>query len=207
MASESLTTKHVTPVLNVTFECEKGDIAFNNDIALLEHKNPLYKPMLKFLSNCCVCNALTKQPLGYYLEYLRELWYSDEVDAATNTTTFTLPCSEKPLSFDLDDFSTIIGLKYSENYEALLPKETVRAGLATLGLQEGQRTASFNKNPSASKVHLISHMLTMAKLSDAEKTLLISYGEVNANSTIDKSLSGTTVQSTTQSKAPPQFVN
>nr|GEV17084.1 hypothetical protein [Tanacetum cinerariifolium] len=70
---------------------------------------------------------------SYYLEYLRELWYSDEVDAATNTTTFILSCSEKPLSFDLGDFSTINGLKY-KNYEALLPKETVRAGLATLGL-------------------------------------------------------------------------
>ncbi|GKF19594.1 hypothetical protein Tco_0068232 [Tanacetum coccineum] len=55
-------------------------------------------------------------------------------DAATNTITFTLSCSEKPLSFNLGDFKTITGLKYSENNEALPPKETVRAGLETMGL-------------------------------------------------------------------------
>nr|GFB57396.1 hypothetical protein [Tanacetum cinerariifolium] len=64
---------------------------------------------------------------------LKEFWYFVEVDA-TNTITFTLSCFGKPLSFNLDDFSSITGLKYSKNYVSIPPKEIVRAGLATLGL-------------------------------------------------------------------------
>ncbi|GJR55697.1 hypothetical protein Tco_1406218 [Tanacetum coccineum] len=64
--------------------------------------------------------------------------------------------------------------------------------------------ASFNKIPSASEVTLISYMLKVAKLStiEPEKTLLLSSGEGNADSTADKSLFETVVQSTTQPKAP-----
>ncbi|GJX06156.1 hypothetical protein Tco_0194088, partial [Tanacetum coccineum] len=64
--------------------------------------------------------------------------------------------------------------------------------------------ASFNKISSASEVTLIFYMLKVAKLStiEPEKTLLLSSGEVNADSTADKSLSETVVQSTTQPKAP-----
>ncbi|GJZ11349.1 hypothetical protein Tco_0546108, partial [Tanacetum coccineum] len=158
----------------------------------------------------------------------------------------------------------------SEHYEALPPKETVKAALATLGLVDEKNphltpfelevcrdgvvmitkyqpnhviaynhsliwgldvdmgnflfselvvklvnckklttlkphhinAASFNKNPSTSKVPLISHMLKMVKINEFEKSLLLSYGEVNTDSAADKSLSGTTVQSATQSKAP-----
>ncbi|GJZ54838.1 retrovirus-related pol polyprotein from transposon TNT 1-94 [Tanacetum coccineum] len=154
MASESSsqTTKtHVTPTSNVSFECDKSIIAFNNEIALLEHKNPLYQPMLKFLSNCCISTALTKQPSVYYSEYLKEFWYSVEVDAATNTITFTLSCFKKPLYFYLNDFSFITGLKYSENYESLPPKETVRAGLATLRLVDEK---IHNLHPLISSTHL-----------------------------------------------------
>ncbi|GKA99328.1 hypothetical protein Tco_0827265 [Tanacetum coccineum] len=135
MTSESSTptTTHITTVSNVNFECGKGVVSFNNDIALLEHTNPLYHLMLSFLKNSCVSTALTKQPSTYYLEYLREFWYSAEVDTSSNTITFTLSCSLKPLSFELSEFSTITGLKYYENYEALPPKATVKVALATLG--------------------------------------------------------------------------
>ncbi|GJX64780.1 hypothetical protein Tco_0299123 [Tanacetum coccineum] len=85
------------------------------------------------MSKCCVSNALTKQPSTYYYEYHREFWYSAEVDT-TYTITFNLSCFDKPLSFNLGDFSSITELKYSENYDTLPLKETVRAGLATLGL-------------------------------------------------------------------------
>ncbi|GJY30120.1 hypothetical protein Tco_0413615 [Tanacetum coccineum] len=132
-SSSQQTKTQVTLASNVNFECDKGIIAFNNGIALLEHSNPLYLPMLKFLSNCCVSATLTKQPSAYYYEYLREFWYSTDVDAI-NTITFTLFSFDKPLSFNLDDFSSITGLKYSENYVSLPPKEMVRARLATLGL-------------------------------------------------------------------------
>ncbi|GJW82748.1 retrovirus-related pol polyprotein from transposon TNT 1-94 [Tanacetum coccineum] len=141
-----------TPAPNVAFECEKGVIAFNNEIALLEHKNPLYRTMLKFLSNCYVSTTLTKQPSTHHLKYLREFWSSAEVDAATNTITFTLSCSSKPLSFYFCDFSTINGLKYSENYEALPLKETMRTGLATLRLVD-------EKNPQLTPSELINSSL------------------------------------------------
>ncbi|GKB69688.1 retrovirus-related pol polyprotein from transposon TNT 1-94 [Tanacetum coccineum] len=110
--------------------------ACNNDIALLEHKNKLYQPMLKFLSNSCVSTALTKQPSAYYSEYLRELWYFAEVDTVTNTITFSLSNFEEPLSFNRDEFTSIIGLNYSENYVSILTKETMSTGLETLGLVE-----------------------------------------------------------------------
>ncbi|GJR55696.1 hypothetical protein Tco_1406217 [Tanacetum coccineum] len=146
--SSQTTKTHATPAQNVSFECDKGIISFNNEIALLEHKNPLYQPLLNFLSNYCMHTTLTKQPSAYYSKYLRKLWYSTEVDAATNTITFTLSCFEKPLYIDLGDFSTITGLKYSENYDALPPKETVRARLATLGLVD-------EKNPHLTSTDLV----------------------------------------------------
>ncbi|GJT58639.1 hypothetical protein Tco_1002172 [Tanacetum coccineum] len=136
MASKSYsqqTKTQVKPASNVNFECDKGIIAFNNGIVLLEHSNPLYLPMLTFLSNCCVSTALTKYPSAYYYEYLKEFWYSAKVDA-TNTITFTFSSFDKPLSFNLDDCSSIASLKYSKNYVSIPPKETARAGLATLGL-------------------------------------------------------------------------
>ncbi|GJT54593.1 hypothetical protein Tco_0989647, partial [Tanacetum coccineum] len=124
MDSKSSATKHVTPAPNVAFECNKGILAFNNGIAFLEPKTPLYQPMLKILSNCY---------------------------ATTNTITFTLSCFEKPLSFNLGDFSTITGLKYSENNEALPPKETVRAGLETMGLLATQPKALTDKKSKKKK--------------------------------------------------------
>ncbi|GJU79106.1 retrovirus-related pol polyprotein from transposon TNT 1-94 [Tanacetum coccineum] len=142
-----LVAKLVTPASNVKFECDKGIIAFNNGIALLEYSNPLYLPMLTFLSRCCVSTALTKQISACDYEYLRELWYSAKVDA-TNIITFTISSFDKPLSFNLDDFSSITALKYSENYVSLPPKETVRAGLASLRLVD-------EKNPNLSLNNLV----------------------------------------------------
>ncbi|GKA41730.1 retrovirus-related pol polyprotein from transposon TNT 1-94 [Tanacetum coccineum] len=57
-----------------------------------------------------------------------------EADSATKSITFTLSHFDKPLSFNLDVFSTVIGFERSENFVLIPPKETVKAGLATLGL-------------------------------------------------------------------------
>nr|GEW35357.1 hypothetical protein [Tanacetum cinerariifolium] len=111
MASSSLTNQTtLNPASNVTFELGKGVIAFNNGVAVLEHKNPLYLSMLSFMKSCCVSTALTKAPSAYYLEYIREFWYAAEVNTTLNSITFSLFCSPKPLSFTLDDFSSITGL-------------------------------------------------------------------------------------------------
>nr|GEU97437.1 hypothetical protein [Tanacetum cinerariifolium] len=99
----------VAPSSKVKFNCEDGIIAFNNAASLLENTNDLYHPMLGFLSNC-------------------------EVDEATKTISFSLSSVEKPLTFTQNEFITAIGLHICSNVVPLPPKETVRAGLATLGL-------------------------------------------------------------------------
>nr|GEV28397.1 uncharacterized mitochondrial protein AtMg00810-like [Tanacetum cinerariifolium] len=52
---------------------------------------------------------------------------SAKADSATKTITFTLSCFDKPLSFNLDVFSTVIGLRPNENCVSIPPKETVKA--------------------------------------------------------------------------------
>ncbi|GJY99470.1 hypothetical protein Tco_0516900 [Tanacetum coccineum] len=119
MASESSlqqTKTQVTSASNLTFEFDK------------------------------VSSASTMTSHSYYYEYLREFWYSAEVDSIY-TITFNLLCFDKPLSFNLGDFSSFTELKYSENYDTLLLKETVRASLTTLGLVD-------KKNPDLSSADL-----------------------------------------------------
>ncbi|GKB47614.1 hypothetical protein Tco_0898367, partial [Tanacetum coccineum] len=118
----------------------------------------------------------------------------------SNVITFTLSCSSKPLSFDLGDFSTIFGLNYSENNEALPTKQTMKAALATLGLTDGN-------NPQFTPSELINKsMLRIKYFAPIWGVLMLHIvkclGEVNAHRAADKSLSGTAVQSSTQSKAP-----
>ncbi|GKB70658.1 hypothetical protein Tco_0932070 [Tanacetum coccineum] len=147
LESSSQQPKQITPASNVNLECDKGIIDFSNGIALLEHPNSLYLPMLLFLSNCYISIALAKEPLAYYYEYLREFWYSAKVDS-TNTITFTFSDFDKPLSFNLEEFSSITSLKYSENHISIPPKEMVRTGLAILGLFD-------KKNPKLLSTNLV----------------------------------------------------
>nr|GEV62161.1 uncharacterized mitochondrial protein AtMg00810-like [Tanacetum cinerariifolium] len=96
----------------------------------------------------CVSTALTKQPSAYYSKYLREFWYTAEVESATNTITFTLSNFDKPISFNLAEFSSVIGLNYTEDFSPLPQKEMVRATLATLGLVD-------ENNPKISSTDLV----------------------------------------------------
>nr|GEX19534.1 hypothetical protein [Tanacetum cinerariifolium] len=115
-------------------KCEDGIISFNNAVALLEDTNDLYYLMLSFLSKCCIDIALTIQPSAIYVEYLREFWYTLEVDETAKTITFLLSSIEKPLTFTQDEFIFSISLPICRNAIHLPPKETVRTGIATLGL-------------------------------------------------------------------------
>nr|GFA11123.1 hypothetical protein [Tanacetum cinerariifolium] len=138
--------------------------------------------------------------------YLQEFWYSAEADSAMKTITFTLSCFDKPLSFDLDVFSTVIGLSPGENYVSVPLKEIVKAGLATLGLFDEkhlQLSSSTTFKPTLkNKFALTAHMCKVAELSlDPIKSLLLPSGEVNVDETADKSLSRTSVQLVNQSKA------
>ncbi|GJZ59360.1 hypothetical protein Tco_0615176 [Tanacetum coccineum] len=137
MTSESTSSQQsqqLIPSSKVNFRCADSIIGFNNAIALLEHTNGLYRPMLSFISNYCINRALTLQPTAMYVEYLKEFWYTTEVEEETKTITFSLSWCDKPLSFTQYEFISAIGLPICKDAIPLPPKETVRAGLETLGL-------------------------------------------------------------------------
>ncbi|GJX11394.1 hypothetical protein Tco_0201253 [Tanacetum coccineum] len=177
----------LTPSSKVKFQHHESIIAYNNVVALLEHHEPLFKPMLSFLSNCSICTALTKEPSAMYVEYLKDFWYTAKVDDATKDISFSLSLFENQLSFTRFDFLTAIGLTDSKTVMPLPPKGTIKAGLATL--------ASSFQTPSVSEVSLTSHMLKVAKLSkEPDEYLILPSKEVNAKESPDKSQSGTNVQ-------------
>ncbi|GKB00842.1 hypothetical protein Tco_0828886 [Tanacetum coccineum] len=137
MASESTSSQQsqqLIPSSKVNFRCTGSITGFNNAVALLEHSNESFRPMLSFLSNCCINRAITLQPFAIYMEYLKEFWYTTEVEKDTKTITFLLSWWDKPLSFTQDEFVSAIGLPICKDVVPLPPKETVRAGLETLGL-------------------------------------------------------------------------
>ncbi|GJR80014.1 retrovirus-related pol polyprotein from transposon TNT 1-94 [Tanacetum coccineum] len=229
----------------VKFKCEDGIIAFNNAVALLEHSNYLYHLMLGFLSNYCISTALTIQPSAIYIEYLKEFWYTTEVDEVTKTITLSLSSVENPLTFTRDEFITAIGLPICSNvvrypqgdrleiyigviifsdlvnklqngkknmeanicytkvlssmFEKLLREKYINGSL-TFVKPHTISAASFQK-PLASEVRLTSHMLKVAKLSqEPEPSLILSSEKMNADDTVDKSSSRTSMQP--QPKAP-----
>ncbi|GKB69331.1 hypothetical protein Tco_0930743 [Tanacetum coccineum] len=121
----------------VKFQHHESNIAYNNVVTLLEHLEPLFQPMLGFLSNCSICTALTKEPSEMYVEYLKDFWYTVEVDDTTKDISFSLSLFENQLSFTHFDFLTAIGLTDSKSVVPLPPKGTVRAELATLEINIG----------------------------------------------------------------------
>ncbi|GJR55107.1 retrovirus-related pol polyprotein from transposon TNT 1-94 [Tanacetum coccineum] len=125
-----------TPSSKVKFQHHECTIAYNNAVALLEHHDPRYHPMLRFLLNCSFCTALTKEPSAMYIEYLKDFWYIAEVDDATKDISFSLSLFENQLTFTRFDFLSTIGLTDSKTYVSPPPKGTVRARLATLGLTD-----------------------------------------------------------------------
>ncbi|GJX94791.1 retrovirus-related pol polyprotein from transposon TNT 1-94 [Tanacetum coccineum] len=166
----------------------ESNIAYNNAVALLEHHEPLFQPMLSFLSNCSIHTALTKEPSTMYVEYLKEFWYTAEVDDATKDISFSLSLFKNQLSFTRFDFLTAIGLTDSKTVVPLPPKETVKAA------------ASF-QTPLTSEVSLTSHMLKVAKLlKEPDESLILPSEEVSAEATANKSQSGTNVQPLSQPK-------
>nr|GEX41208.1 retrovirus-related Pol polyprotein from transposon TNT 1-94 [Tanacetum cinerariifolium] len=72
--------------------------------------------------------------LGMYVEYLKDFWYTAEVDDATKDVSFSLSHFENQLIFTRFDFLSTIRLTDSKTVMPLPPKGTIRAGLATLGL-------------------------------------------------------------------------
>ncbi|GJY27581.1 hypothetical protein Tco_0403348 [Tanacetum coccineum] len=87
-----------------------------------------------------------------YVEYLKEFWYTTEVEEETKTITFLLSWCDEPLSFTQDEFISAISLPVCKEFVPLPPMETVRAGLATLGLFDKEKptlssTTLVNSSP------------------------------------------------------------
>ncbi|GKB61810.1 hypothetical protein Tco_0917996, partial [Tanacetum coccineum] len=126
---------------------------------------------------------------------------------ATNTITFSLSNFEKPLSFNCDEFTSVIGLNYNEKYVSIPTKETVRAGLATLGLVD-ENNSGISSTSLGLDVDIgnIIFFDLVAKLLNGKKgrDLNIFYTRyvVNVDDTADKPLSEASVQPINQSKAP-----
>nr|GEV38925.1 retrovirus-related Pol polyprotein from transposon TNT 1-94 [Tanacetum cinerariifolium] len=93
-------------------------------------------------TGCCAQVLWIKSQLANY-----DVLY-DKADMATKTISFTLSHFEKTLSFDLDTFSSIIGLKPSDDCVPFPPKETVKDGLETLGIVD-------EEHPSLTSTDLI----------------------------------------------------
>ncbi|GJS80607.1 hypothetical protein Tco_0730488 [Tanacetum coccineum] len=158
-------------------------------------------------------NEETRNHVINFIQYMMKIFVVEATaDSATNSITFTLSNFDKPLSFDLDVFLTIIGLKHSKDFDLTPPKETVKAGLATLGLIDENDTSlssadlinSLHFKPTLEdEVPLTAHMCTGANLlPEPIKSLIPPSGEVNVDDNTDKSSSGTSVQPVTQPKAP-----
>nr|GEU97917.1 hypothetical protein [Tanacetum cinerariifolium] len=135
---------------------------FNNGVALLESEDSSYKRLFDFLKKSVVFVALSKEPSAYYSQYLREFCFTTEADTSTNTITFSLSHLEKPLTFDHETFSTIIGLKSNEGFVDLPKKKIVKAGLPTLGLFDEEK-------PSLSSTALINSSLVKLHPKTAKK--------------------------------------
>nr|GEX83309.1 hypothetical protein [Tanacetum cinerariifolium] len=158
--------------------------------------------------------ALTKQPSSYYAKYLREFWYTAEADMQTKSITFTLSHLDKPLSFDLDTFSSIIRLKSNEPYVSMPQKETVKQGLATLGLFDEEKPAILSSDliRACKECQTTKHLLHQISISyhgtSATKLLSkLSDEEVNVEESADKSLSETSMKQTPKPRAPTDILN
>ncbi|GJW42612.1 retrovirus-related pol polyprotein from transposon TNT 1-94, partial [Tanacetum coccineum] len=189
---------------------DKVPIFCDNTSAIAISNNPVLHSRIKHI-DISICTALTKEPSTMYIEYLKDFWYTVEVDDATKDISFSISLFENQLTFTRFDFLSAIGLNDSKTIVPLPPKTTVRSGLATLGLTDKDKpsftstqlvNSSPLKTPSASEVSLTSHMLKVDKLSkEHEESLILSSEEVNVEESTDKSQSGTNVQPLSHPKA------
>ncbi|GJS65390.1 retrovirus-related pol polyprotein from transposon TNT 1-94 [Tanacetum coccineum] len=160
----------------------------------------------EYVAGQFIYTALTKEPSAMYIEYLKNFWFTTEVDDTTKDISFSLSLFENQLTFTRFDFLFAIGLTDSTSDVPFPPKGTVRAGLATLGLADKDKASltSTEHTPSTSKVSLTSHMLKVANLSkEPEQSLILSSEEVNVEESADKSQFKTNVSKDSREMNPP----
>nr|GEY53784.1 retrovirus-related Pol polyprotein from transposon TNT 1-94 [Tanacetum cinerariifolium] len=181
------------------FERNKVPIFCDNTSATAISNNPVFHCRTKHIDISCISTTLTKQPSAYYSKYLREFWYTAEVESAMNTITFTLSSLDKLYP------STLMSFHLRKRYlsliiEHLLGDAYINENLKTI--KPHHITASTFKPSITSEVSLTSYMRKVTKLSEQpEKPLILPSKEVNTDTTTDKSLFETCVQLGAQSKA------
>ncbi|GJT44018.1 retrovirus-related pol polyprotein from transposon TNT 1-94 [Tanacetum coccineum] len=116
---------------------DKVPIFRDNISAIAISNNPVLHSRTKHIDISCISKALTIQPSAMYTEYLKDFWYSAKVK--DNAITFSLSHKEKPLTFDRDLFSFVIGLDYTKKFAPLPTHEEVKEGLGTLGILDEKR--------------------------------------------------------------------
>ncbi|GJT32407.1 retrovirus-related pol polyprotein from transposon TNT 1-94 [Tanacetum coccineum] len=114
---------------------DKVPIFCDNTSSIAISNNLVLHSRIKHI-DISICTALTKEPSAMYVEYIKDFWYTANVDDTTKYISFSLSLFENQLSFTRFDFLTAIGLTDSKSAMPLPPKGTVRAGLATLGLAD-----------------------------------------------------------------------
>ncbi|GJR23526.1 retrovirus-related pol polyprotein from transposon TNT 1-94 [Tanacetum coccineum] len=142
-------------------EAEYVPIFCDNTSAIAISNNPVLHSRTKHIDISCISKALVIQPSTLYTKYLREFWYTAEVE--DNTITFSLLNVKKPLSFYRDIFASVIDLEYSKNYVSLPDHETVKDVIATLGLADEKEPEMTSKDLAHSYMSLvIEHLLREA---------------------------------------------
>ncbi|GJU88980.1 hypothetical protein Tco_1301403 [Tanacetum coccineum] len=165
MSSESTSSRTprclLTPSSKVKFQHHKSNVAYNNAIALLEYHEPLFQPMLSFLSNCSICtvsrtfgtphnkSAVPLPPKGIVRAGLATLGLVDKDKPSLTSTEHTPSASEVSLTSHMlkvakiskePDESLILPSK-EVNAEATADKSYLEASV-TIEVQDNQLKAA-----------------------------------------------------------------
>nr|GFA09248.1 hypothetical protein [Tanacetum cinerariifolium] len=113
-------------------------------------------------------------------------WYIAEVEEETKTITFLLSWCDEPMSFTQKEFISAIRLPFCKNLIHLPPKETVRAGLATLGLFDNDKptlssTVLVNSSPLKIKYFSPIWKLFMQYIVKCLGGMQVSHDQMNLN--------------------------
>ncbi|GKC23604.1 hypothetical protein Tco_1025754 [Tanacetum coccineum] len=165
------------------------------------------------ISNNLVLHSRTKY-IDIKYHFIRDHILKAEVVEETKTISFLLSWRDKPMSFTQDVSISAIGLPIYKDAVPQPPKETIRDGMATLGLFDKDKPTlsstilgshdQMNLNQQKIAYCLIWGLeIDIGLLSEGPKqSLMPPFREVNADDTADKSLSRASVQPVTQPKAP-----
>ncbi|GJS16147.1 retrovirus-related pol polyprotein from transposon TNT 1-94 [Tanacetum coccineum] len=115
--------------------------------------------------------ALTLQPTAMCVEYLKEFWYTSEVEEETKTITFLLLWWNKPLSFTQDEFVSAIGLPICKDAIPFPPKDTGFSPKQQLKTKKKKKILLSSKLKSPYKARVILPKKQVTETQHAEVTV------------------------------------